>query len=99
MKIKEALKRSYRSRHVSLIVDCLKHEDGLTFKKLYDEYCNRCKEEGIGPVCRSSLHTIIRRYEERGIVIREKLNLYDDSSKFSLVSRKREFTKRIWLVK
>lgn len=91
MKIKEALKRSYRSRHVSVINDCLKHEDGLSYKNLYNEYCKRCEKEEIEPVCRTSLHSIIREYEERGIVIRETLH----GDRYT----KRRYSKRVWLIK
>ena len=90
MKIKEALDRSVRSSNVGVIIECLEHEDGLTYKELYADYYKRCKEEEIKPILRYSLSTVIRYYERKGIVKR---------SFHALGAGGRLRGVRVWLVK
>lgn len=89
MKIKEAMDSTVRSRHVSTVMECLKCKDGLTFKKLYAEYCKRCKEEGVEPACYSTIHTTVRRMADKGIIRKD----------YSLEHGKCGVERRIWLVK
>ena len=72
MKIKEAISRSVRSRHVGTLMDCLKYKDGLTHKELYEEYCRRCKEEGIEPVAFATIYTVVKALVYKGIVMRKR---------------------------
>lgn len=58
MIIKEAIDRMGRSRHGAIVIKCLKHKDGLTYKDLYAEYCKMCEKEDIMPLALSSLYGI-----------------------------------------
>lgn len=72
MKIKEAMDRSVRSRHVGTVMECLKHKDGLTYKELYVEYCKRCKEEGTDPASSGTIYNTIKSLVYKGIVMRKR---------------------------
>ena len=72
MKIKDALDRSVRSRHVGTVMECLKHKDGLMYKELYADYCKRCKEEGIEPVAFTTIYTVVKALVYKGIVMRKR---------------------------
>lgn len=71
MKIKEALDRSVRSRHVGTIMECLKHKDGMTSRELYTEYCKRCKIEGVEPAAYNTINTVLKALVYKGAVNRE----------------------------
>ena len=71
MKIKEALDRSVRSRHVGTIMECLKHKDGLTYRELYTEYCKICKEEGVEPAVYNTINTVLKSLVYKGALKRE----------------------------
>lgn len=75
MKIKEAIARCIRSRHVGIIKRCLLHEDGLTYDELYAAYCDRCKEEEVRPMARNSFHNTMQYYGYKGVIMIEYLNL------------------------
>ena len=71
MKIKEAMDRSVRSRHVGNIMDCLKHKDGLTSRELYTEYCKRCKEEEVEAAVYNTINTVLKSLVFKGALKRE----------------------------
>ena len=71
MKLKEALDRSVRSRHVGTIMECLKHKDGLTSRELYTEYCKRCKEEEVEPAGYNTINTVLKALVFKGALNRE----------------------------
>ena len=71
MKIKEAIDRSVRSRHVSTIMECLEVKDGLSFGELYKEYCKMCKKEGVYPALYNTINTVVRRLVYKGFVRKE----------------------------
>ena len=70
MKIKEALDRSLRSRHVGTIMECIKHKDGLTYRELYTEYCKRCKEEGVEPAGYNTINNVLKSLVFKGALKR-----------------------------
>lgn len=90
MKLKEALARSVKSRHVGIIVRCLKHKDGLTYGELYADYCKICEQENIKPIVRTSLHNSIQHYKDKGIVRIEYHNVGVGAYRIG---------KRVWLVR
>ena len=71
MKIKEAIDRSVRSRHVSTVMECLELKDGLSFGELYAEYCKLCKKEDVEPALYNTINTVVRRLVYKGFVRRE----------------------------
>ena len=73
MKIKEAIDRMGHSRHNAIIIKCLKHEIGLTYKELYPEYCKICKKEDIIPLCYDSMYSTIRSLVSKGSVRIERV--------------------------
>lgn len=89
MLIKEAINIIGRSRHEYIIIKCLKHDGGLTYKELYVEYCKMCKKEDIMPLALSSLYGIIRLAVARGTIRRERI----------VIPGKRGSQTCIWLVR
>ncbi|MCK4329769.1 hypothetical protein KAX02_07990 [candidate division WOR-3 bacterium] len=89
MKIKEAIDIIGRSRHEYIMIKCLKHENGLTYKELYVEYCKICKKDNITPLVYTSMYGVIRLAVARDIVIRERI----------VIPGKRGSQTCIWLVR
>lgn len=89
MKIKDAVDIMGRSRHTGIIVKCLKHEDGLMYKRLYIEYCKICKDKDIIPLAYSSMYGVIRLAVARGIVRRERI----------VIPGKKGGATRVWMVR
>ena len=89
MKIKEAIDRTVRSRHFSIVMECLKNKDGLTYKELYVEYCKLCEKENTKPVVYVTMYTQVRNGILMGLLRKENF----------ATPGKQGMTKKIWLVK